>query len=173
MARLVARLVRGSLLLILLSLVRSNLLSPLCGFFLLVCHGLRLSQRLDPVCGTGKTADAVRDFTATDKRNDNGGANNKGEDESVDTVPFGCPASSGRATVGIVEEVKGEELCDQSVFNGHEDGWPSDCRGNNADGVSGISLASAIVGKFKAPVNGTEEGNDLAEMVRVFTFKSC
>jgi hypothetical protein len=100
-------------------------------------------------------------LTSTDQRNDNAGAYNECQDEAVDSVPRRGPASLGGTTVCIVEEVEGDELGNQSVFNRKEDCGPCDRGGPDTDSITLVAVLSTVPSKLQTPVNGAKEGDDL------------
>lgn len=57
---------------------------------------------------------------------------------------------------------------DQSVLDGEHDGGPTDSRGDDTDGVTGVALVATISSPFETPVDGTEEGEDLFEKREVY-----
>lgn len=148
-------------LLLVLGLVLGNALVPLLSLLLLRLRSLRLSQCLDPVCWSGKFAHSVRDLSSAYERKDNGCSDNECEDETVHTVPGRSPATLGGTAIGIVEEVEGQELGDEGVFDGQENCRPCDSSCHNSNGISWVALGATETSPLKTPVDSTEEGNDL------------
>jgi len=54
-------------------------------------------------------------------------------------------------------------LRDEGVFGGEQDGGPGDGGGDDADGVAAVAVVAAVAGPFETPVDGAEEGDDLAK----------
>jgi hypothetical protein len=145
------------LLLLLLAQNRIALSSILVGE--LLC--LSVAKCADSIGGTRQLVDAVGNLASTDQGNDNAGADNECQNEAVDSVPRRGPASLGGATVCIVEEVEGDELSNQSVFNRKEDCGPCDCGGPDTDGITLVAMGSTVASKLQTPVNSAKEGDDL------------
>lgn len=116
---------------------------------------------LDTVGWTWKASNAVGDLTTSNEGQDDGCADNKGESETVDAIPRWCPASSASARVLVVHVVEDEELGDQGVFDREEDGGPGESSADDTDGVAGPPCLTTELGPFEAPVDGSEEGDDL------------
>lgn len=135
--------------------------------FLLILGLYRLlfSQLPNTVGWTRETPNAIRDLTTTDQGYHNGGADNEGENESVDTVPLWSPATLRCTGVGVVEEVEDQELRDESVLDWQENGRPGERSRDDTNGVSRVTLFTAVLGPFETPVNGSKEGDDLGEML--------
>lgn len=151
----------GFLLLIIVLLVLAHNLGAFGSLFFgeLLC--LSITKRANSVGGTGQFVDAVCDLASTDQRQDNTGAYNECQNEAVDSVPRRGPASLTGATVSVVEEVKSNELGDQSVFDREEDCGPCDCGGPNADCIALVAFVSAVPSKLQTPVDSAKEGDDL------------
>lgn len=119
------------------------------------------SQFPDAVSWSRESANAVCNLSTADQRSDNAGSDDEGKDEAVDGVPGWSPADLGGARVGVVEEVEDQELRDQSILDREQDGRPGEGSGDDTDRVSWVALLAAELGPFKAPMNSTEEGDDL------------
>ena len=129
--------------------------------FILSFNGLLFSQLADSVGWAWKTSNTVRYLTTTNQGHNDGSADNEGENETVDAVPARCPTSLRGARVGVVEEVEDEELRDQSVLDGQEDGWPGERCRDDANGIARVALFTTVLGPFETPVDGAKEGDDL------------
>lgn len=149
------------ILIIIILLAQSLVAFGILLFGELLC--LSITKCADSIGGTRQLVDAVCDLTSTDQRHNNAGAHNECQDEAVNSVPWRRPASLGGATVCVVEEVEGDELGDQSVFNREEDGGPCDCGGPNTDSITLVALSSTVTSELQTPVNSAEEGDDLRE----------
>jgi hypothetical protein len=148
------------ILLIILVLLTENLLAfsrILVGE--LLC--LSITKCANSISGTRQLVDAVGDLASTDQRHDDAGAHNERQDEAVDSIPRRSPASLGGATVCVVEEVEGDELGNQSVFNREEDCGPCNCGGPDADSITLVAMGAAVTSKLQTPVDSAKEGDDL------------
>lgn len=106
-------------------------------------------------------ANAIRDLSTPDQGDDNAAADDEREHEAVDAVPLRRPAAGLGAHVGVVEEVEGEELRNERVFDGEEEGGPGYGRAEYADGVAWVALFAAVFSPFETPVDCSKEGEDL------------
>jgi len=147
------------ILLILILLTQSLVAFSVLLFGELLC--LSIAKCANSVSRTRQLVNAVCDLASTDQGHDNAGAHNECQDEAIDSVPWRSPAPLGGATVCVVEEVEGDELGDQSVFNGEEDGGPCDCGGPDTNSITLVALVSTVTSELQTPVNGAEEGDDL------------
>lgn len=136
-------------------------LLPLLSLFLGSLLLLDLLQSVHTISKSVGGVEVVRDLLATDQADDDAAAHHEGEDEAVHRVPRRGQASDGRAGVGVVEEVEGEELTDQRVLDREKEGWPCDGGCGNTDCVALHATVAAILGPLETPVDGTEEGEDL------------
>jgi hypothetical protein len=75
----------------------------------------------------------------------------------------GGTTSSGSASIVVVKEGEGQELADQSVLHGEQQGGPGDGGGNDTGSVAAVTELAAVASPLKTPVDGTEEGEDLEE----------
>lgn len=148
-------------LLLVSTLVLGDALVPLLGLLFLRLRSLGFSKSLDSVCWSWKLAHSVGDMSSAYERKDDGCSDNECEDKTVHTVPGRSPATLGGTAIGVVEEVEGQELGDEGVFNGQEDCWPCDSSCHNSNGISWVALGATETSPLKAPVDSTEEGNDL------------
>lgn len=55
---------------------------------------------------------------------------------------------------------------DEGVLDREEHGGPGEGGGNETGSVAWIALDAAILSPFKAPMDGTEEGDDLGSVSR-------
>lgn len=115
----------------------------------------------NPIRRTRRPPNAIRNLAPSDQTNNNRGADNERQHKAINAVPGRSPAAGFGAHVGVVEEVEGEELGNEGVFDGHEDGGPGYGGADYADHVAGVALCAAVLGPFEAPVDGAEEGEDL------------
>lgn len=144
-----------------LVLIVGNHLGPSGSLLVLELLSLGIPQCLDAVCWSRKLANLVGDLTSSNKRDDNGRADNEGENESVDAVPRRGPATLACTAVGVVEEVEGQELRDQGVFDREEDCGPCNCWCDDTDCVAPVALGATVSSPLKTPMNGTKERDDL------------
>lgn len=111
---------------------------------------------------------ALRNALATNEGGDNAGSDNKGEDEAVHAVPVRSKSAAGSTGIVVVQEGEGEELGDEGVLDGEQQGGPSDSRGDAASGISAEAMSTTIPSPLKTPVDGAKEGQDLLLDVRAF-----
>lgn len=130
---------------------------PLLTLFLSLLLLLDLLQGVNTLSKAVRGVEVVRDLLTTDQAQDDAAADDEGQDEAVHGVPGWSVALDGGAGVGVVEVGEGEELTDQSVFDGEEEGGP--CYGwcDYADGVAAVAGSAAVFGPFETPVDGAEE----------------
>lgn len=62
--------------------------------------------------------------------------------------------------INIVQTNETQELANQRTLNGHEQCGPGDHGRDNTNGITLVSLVSAIPSPLQTPVNGTEETQD-------------
>lgn len=101
----------------------------------------------------------------TDQTGDNAGADNEGQDKAVHAVPVRSAASSGSTGISVVEEGERQELADQGVLDREQQGRPRNSRGHNTSSVASPGMLATITGPFEAPVNGTEERQNLTRSI--------
>ena len=106
-----------------------------------------------------------RELLTASQSEDNAGADNEGQDEPVHVVPRWSPALDGGAGVVVVQEGEGRELRDQSIFSGHEKGGPRNGGSDDTGSIAPIANLASISGPFKTPMDGTEEREDLLDIV--------
>lgn len=85
----------------------------------------------------------IGQFPATDQCEYNGSTNDSGQDEAIDAVPAGCPASPCSANVDVVEAYEAQELGDEGALDGHQDGGPGDGGSDDTDGIALVALVAA------------------------------
>lgn len=95
----------------LLDLFRGHEL-PLLGLFLGSLLFLDLLQGMDTISKSVGGVEVVRDPLTPDQADDDAAADYEREDETVHWVPRRSPASDCGASIGVVEEIEGEELGD-------------------------------------------------------------
>ncbi len=159
----------GLLFLVLIFLVLFFMLGGLLppGFFLLEkLVLLGIFEGTDAISRAWQPANAVADLTAANKGYDNAATDDEGQHEAVDRVPGWCPAALGGARVGVVLEVEGQELRDQSGLCGQHDGRPRHSWRKHTNGVAAVALVATEACPFEAPVDGAKEGDDLVLPVR-------
>lgn len=103
-----------------------------------------------------------RQLLAAHETQHDAGAHDEGQDEAVHGVPRRRPSLGSRPGIVIVQEGECQELADQGVLRCHEQCWPGDGGSNDASGIASVSDFSAVPGPFHAPVDGTQEGQDLS-----------
>lgn len=136
-------------------------LGPAAGVSLLLLLLLQELQSADLVGDGVLRADGLLDLLAADQGRDNAGTDHKGQHEAVHAVPVRSTAGGGGTGVGVVQEGKGEELADQRVLDGKEQSRPGHGGGNHAGDVAAVAVLAAVGSPLEAPVDGTEEGEDL------------
>lgn len=124
---------------------------------------LQEDQGVDLVRDGVLGADALLDLLTADQGGHNGGTDDEGQDEAVHAVPVGSTADSGGAGIVVVQESEGKELGDQGVLSGEQQSRPSHGRGNNTGSVTAVAELAAVASPLKAPVDSTEEGEDLCQ----------
>lgn len=150
-----------SLLLLRLGLGLLAELGTAAGFGLLLLLLLQELQGIDLVADRVLRADGVGDLLTADQAGDNAGAHHEGQDEPVHAVPVGSPAGRSGTRIIVVEEGEGKELADQGILDGEQQGRPGNGRGHHTSGVAAVAVLAAVSGPFKAPVDGSEEREDL------------
>lgn len=105
--------------------------------------------------------DGLLDLLAADQGGDNASTDDEGKHEAVHAVPVRSTAGGGGTGIGVVQEGEGEELADQRVLDGEEQSRPGHGGGNHTGDVATIAELAAVASPLKAPVDGTEEGEDL------------
>jgi hypothetical protein len=73
----------------------------------------------------------------------------------------GSTAVGSSAGVIVVQEGEGEELADQGIFDGEQQGGPGNGGGNDTGSVAPVTVLATVSGPFKTPVNSSKEGEDL------------
>ena len=133
--------------------------SPLLLLLLLL---LTLRRRvLHPLRRTRHRLNAIAHLPSADQTQHDTRADHKRQNEPVGSVPWRCPAHTRGARVDGIEDVEGEELGDERVLDGEEDGGPGDGGRDHPDGVAFVAAVAAVLGPLEAPVDGAEEGEDL------------
>jgi hypothetical protein len=75
-------------------------------------------------------------------------------------------AGGGSASIVVVQESEGQELADQGVLHGEQQGGPGNGRGNDTGGVTAVAELTTVTSPLETPVDGTEEGEDLYKAPR-------
>ena len=156
-----------------LSLLRVGLLAraKLCPaarnrLFLLLL--LQEDERIDLVRHRVLAGQRVDDLLAANQTGHDAGAHHERQHEPVHAVPAGRPPADCRPRIAVVQEVERQELTDQRVLNREQQGRPCHRRRDHTGRVTLVAMSAAIPSPFEAPVNGSEEGENLLSIRLVF-----
>lgn len=124
---------------------------------------LQEEQSVDLVGDRVLRADGVGDLLTADQAGHDAGSDNKGQDEAVHAVPVGSTAAGSSAGVIVVQEGEGEELADQCIFDGEQQGGPGNGRGDDTGSVAPVTVLATVSGPFETPVDSSKEREDLED----------
>jgi len=135
------------------------------GLGLLLLLLLQEEKSLDLVGDGVLSNNGLLDLLTADQGGNNGSTDNEGQDETVHAVPVGSTAGGSSTSVVVVKEGEGEELGDQSILSREKQSRPSHGRGDHTGSVTAVAELAAVASPLKTPVDSTEEGEDLDEIL--------
>jgi len=99
----------------------------------------------------------VSHLTTANQGHDDASADDESQDESIGSVPPRSPAHSCSLRVGKVHANKPDELSEQRIVEGKQDGWPRQGGSEDSDGVPTVRVGPSVFGHLQTPVDGAEE----------------